>query len=448
MLLVVIDTARADKFGCLGDTRGLTPAIDALAQSGAVFEQASANAPWTLPSTASLLTSQHPPEHGAGGYVDLRPPEQGGQGVAFRRLPQAALTLAEVLAERGWRTGAVVNVDFLDRDFGLTQGVQDLDARWYGTNREVRSATETTDKALEWIEEQDGAPFFLLAHYFDAHAVYDPPNEFRARFANPVDRSNSNFVFGTRAHMNQLRGGRLELDPNLIERAERLYEAELAYIDQQVGRLLDGLRAAGLMDNTLVVLTADHGEEFLEHGGFEHGHTLYEELLHVPLIFSWPGHVPAGVRVNDPQGLVDVAPTICDYMELDAPDVFMGSSLRAGLEGATFASGPILAHGNFWGEPLTSLRSGPWKMIQTPLADGSLQSELYNLIGDPQETLDLAELRPLILERMQLELQVTRARFQAKAHGREVELDEETRRRLDALGYMGEGERPASGDSQ
>jgi len=439
VLLVVIDTARADKLGSYGHDGGLTPRIDELAASGARFERAAAHAPWTLPSTASLLTSLHPQEHGAGGSLDLSPLAEGQPPIiGFRALPEDVDTVTEVFRDAGWRTGAVVNVDFLDEGFGLTQGIDDVDARWYESNAEVRSATETTDQALAWLAERAdaGEPFFLLAHYFDAHAVYAPPDEYRRAFAAPQDRESDSFVFGTRAHMLMLRSARLELEPAILERAERLYEAELAYVDAEVGRLVDGLDALGLGGDTIVVLTADHGEEFLDHGGFEHGHTLYDELVRVPLIVRLPGLVSPGTVIESSAGLVDVAPTVCELAGIASPPAFAGHSLAPALRGEAQPSRPLLAHGNFWGEPLTSWTSGRWKLIVTPSASDE-RVELYDLVADPLERNDLASSDPERVQALRAELAAVTAHLAARAGGEAVQLDEAMRRRLQALGYLG-----------
>jgi choline-sulfatase len=443
VLLIVIDTARADKFGCYGHEGGLTPRIDTLAAEGVLFENAAAHAPWTLPSTASLLSSLHPQEHGAGGFLDLGPLAEGAAPVvAFRGLAPEVETVTEAFHDDGWRTGAIVNVDFLDREFGLTQGVDDLDAAWYESNQQVRSATQTTDLALEWLTERGDEPFFLLTHYFDAHAVYAPPAEFRSRFAAPPDRQDPGFVFGTRQHMLLLRAGKLELDPPLIERAERLYEAELAYVDAQVGRLLDGLQRLGIEDDTLVVLTADHGEEFLDHGGFEHGHTLYDELTRVPLVLRLPGHLPPGRAVPGVAALVDVAPTLCELAGIETPSSFVGRSLTDALHGGDLTARPILAHGNFWGQPLVSWRSGRWKLILNPQHPGENEGaeprvELYDLDADPAEREDLASREPQRVKLLRAEYEEVRAHLVNRARGAPVELNEEGRRRLQALGYLG-----------
>jgi len=448
VLLVVIDTARADKFGCYGHPGGLTPRIDELATQGVLFEDSAAHAPWTLPSTASLLTSLHPQQHGAGGYLDLAPLEAGGAPqVRFRGLADEVETVTEAFQRGGWRTGAIVNVDFLDQEFGLTQGVHDLDAAWYESNTEVRSATTTTDLALQWLDERGDEPFFLLAHYFDAHAVYEPPEEYRQRFAAPQDRGSTNFVFGTRQHMLLLRAGQLDLEPALIERAERLYEAELAYVDAEVGRLIDGLEQAGLAEDTLVVLTADHGEEFLDHGGFEHGHTLYDELIRVPLVMRLSGHLTPGTVVGGTTPLVDVAPTLCDLAGLEVPVSFSGRSLLPAMRGEAPPQRPVLAHGNFWGQPLVSWRSGRWKLILDPRGGQGERVELYDLEADPGERTDLAPAQPERVAALLAEYRSVEALLEARAEGRPVELDEAGKRRLQALGYMGSEELEEAADA-
>jgi len=444
VLLVISDTTRADELGCYGSRYGTTPRLDALAAGGTRFAHASAHAPWTLPSTASLLTSLLPEQHGADGFIDMAAVKRGAPATpAFHGLDESIDTVAEAFRAGGYDTGAVVNVSFLDRQFGLTQGFDHVDAKWFGSNTEVRGARETTDAALAWLDARDGdGPFFLLVHYFDPHAVYAPPPEFRKRFAAPVDRESESFVFGTREHMMLLRAGRLELDPPLLDRAHHLYRGEIAYVDEQVGRLVDSLDERGLGSSTLVVVTADHGEEFLDHGGFEHGHTLYEELVHVPLIFWRPGLVEPGRVVEETTGLIDVAPTLCELAGVAPPERFVGRSLAGALRGDAAHERPILAHGNFWGPPLSSWRSGSWKLIRTPLEEGGERIELYDLATDPTERANRAEVRPEVVERLREELLLTSEQLQALAEGREVELSEEALKRLQALGYAGgeEGE--------
>lgn len=423
VLLVIADTLRADKLGCYGNETALTPFLDAFADESVLFEHASSHAPWTLPSTASLLTSLYPQQHGAGGRLG-----------AFTRLDPSVRTLASVLADAGYRTASIVNVAFLGETFGLTAGFQHVDAKYYETNREVRTAEETTDAALAWLGEHADEPFFLLVHYFDAHAVYDPPQPFRRRFAAPEDRENDEFVFGTREQMVRLRMGQLELEPQLIQRAEHLYDGEIAYMDGQIGRLLDGLGGLGLAESTVTVFTSDHGEEFLDHGGFEHGHSLYRELTDVPLIVRQgtrfePRRVPAPVRH------IDVAPTVCELVGLSTPPAFMGTPLTPALEGRAGEGRDALAHGNFWGPPLASLRSGEHKLIVG--ADGETL-ELYRWTADSREQHDLAPEAATVAGSLHEQLD---ARVRALDAGERIDADvpQALRAELQALGY-------ASGD--
>ena len=226
VLMVVIDTARADKFGSYGHSGGLTPRMDELAAQGATFERAVAHAPWTLPSTASLLSSLHPQEHGAGGFLDLEKLERGdSSGIGFRPLPDSVQTVTESFRASGWRTGAIVNVDFLDEGFGLTQGIDDLDARWYESNQEVRSATQTTDKALDWLDDHADEPFFLLTHYFDAHDPY------------------------------LWHGPHPGLDP---ENRKHRYLSELMFLDHWVGKLIAALPDGGRDTGIFVFAATSH----------------------------------------------------------------------------------------------------------------------------------------------------------------------------------------------
>lgn len=427
VLLILSDTTRADRIGCYGNERGLTPAIDGLAADGVRFDAAYSHAPWTLPSTASLLTSLHPTEHGAGGKV----PE-------FTGLDAGVETVVEVFRDAGWRTGAVVNVDFLASSFGLAQGFEWVDEQWFPSNSKVRRATPTTDAAIEWLSAREGEPFFLLVHYFDPHAVYDPPVDYRRRFASPEDRETEEFVFGTRRDMMALRQGQLELDAGTIARAASLYDGEVAYTDAEIGRLLEHLGRSGRDEETIVVFTADHGEEFLDHGGFEHGHSMFDELLRVPLIARWPDG-PRGRVVEEIVRHIDVAPTLCRLAGLPVPDSFAGASL---LE--VRGDRPVLAHGNFWGEPRTALVSGGYKLI----VDAQQRGALFDLSADPRERKNLVLEEPDVVQRMQGELRDMETRLRAAAAGERVELTPEVEEMMRSIGYLGDEDAaaPREGD--
>ena len=442
VLLVLADTLRADKLGSYGNSLGLTPYIDRLADESVVFENATAHAPWTLPSTASLLTSLYPQQHGAGGRIP-----------SFTGLHPSVETLPERFGEAGYATHAIVNVAFLGESFGVTRGFESLDIRSYSNNIEVRSADETTSAALAWLdalETRAQKPFFLLVHYFDVHAVYAPPQPFRGQFAAPADRESDDFVFGTRQHMIALRQGLLALDPQIIARAEKLYDGEVAYMDSQIGRLLDGLDARGHGENTITVFTTDHGEEFLDHGGFEHGHTLYRELTDVPLLFCVPPELGGGAagRRPHPVGHIDVAPTLCELTGLEPAAAYMGESLVPLLtadaeSGERFAERVLFAHGDFWDAPLSSARVGEFKVIVPagPERDGAAApAELYRWQSDPREVEDLANREPEVVEELEEvieELEAAARRFDGVDKANKVELGEAVRDHLESLGYGG-----------
>lgn len=421
VVLIVIDTLRYDRLGCYGSELGATPRIDAFAKNAVLFEHAYSHAPWTLPSTASLLTSLYPPQHGAGGWLPR-----------FHRLPERVRTVAECFRDAGYATAEVVNVDFLTKSFGMTQGFEYVDFKAYPSNLQVRPARLTTATAAKWLRARGPEPFFLMVHYFDPHLVYAPPAEFRRKFAAEQDRESDKWVFGTRRQIIAYRRGKIKFKPETIRRAERLYDAEVAYTDQEVGRLLDLLGELGLGDSTVVALTADHGEEFLDHGGFEHGHTLYNELVHVPLIIR---NGSAARRVAQVVAHVDVAPTLCALAGVKADPAFVGRDLRGLIDGGTLPDRPIVFEGNFWGKPLLGWLKGGYKLIRR--ADKTV--ELYSLEQDPRELNDLAHTNADLAARMTADMALAFKRMAAgpAASNPGVSLTHQEMERLKALGYAG-----------
>jgi arylsulfatase A-like enzyme len=420
VLLIAVDTLRADKLGCYGSELGATPRLDALAADSVVFEQAYAHSPWTLPSFASLFTSLYPPQHGAGGYLQH-----------FTKLGEEQLTLAELYRDAGYETAAVVNVDFLTRSFGTTQGFEHVDFEVYPDNVRVRPADRTTDAALAWLRGPRTRPFLLLVHYFDPHTIYAPPAGYRERFAAPADREPGGWTFGTRAQIVAERNGRVTFDEATIRRAERLYNGEVAHTDHEVGRLLDGLREAGLAEDTIVLFTADHGEEFWDHGGFEHGHTMYEELLHVPLLISWPGSLAPGA-VPATVGHVDVAPTLCDLSGVVPDPGFAGRSLAPYFANPAEPGRPMLHVGNFWGPPMVAWRQGTHKLIVYP----DQRVELYDVTSDPEERSDLAGSDPRRVDSMREDLDLAWRSMEEPVLDDTLRLTPEQEERLRSLGYL------------
>ncbi len=427
VLLVLIDTLRADKLGCYGSSGDLTPRIDRFAEQGFVFEKAFSHAPWTLPSVSSLLTSTYPCRHGAGARL--------GNAFRFTGVSREVRTLAECFGDQGYDTGAIVNVLFLDPKFGVARGFEHYDYLPPSRDqRQQRVAKQVTDLAIRWIEGRSASssrPFFLMVHYFDPHLTYDPPAEFRRRFALQTDHERDDGLFGSESDMVAFRRGEILPASLPLTRLRRLYEAEIAYTDREVGRLLDAVSDQRLEASTVVAITADHGEEFLDHGEFEHGHTVYDELIHVPLIFRDPGIVAPG-RSRVAVGHVDVAPTLCRLAGVRPEDTFQGHGLSPHLFGEAPLPRSILSQGNMWGPSLTSWRADGFKLIEKP---GGF--ELYDVVRDPRGRVDLARKAAARgrLDRMKKDLAQAVKLIQG-AGGLRVDLTENDKRILKGLGYV------------
>jgi arylsulfatase A-like enzyme len=411
-IVLLIDTCRADEVGST-----VTPNLVELAQTATTFPRATSPAPWTLPAVASLLTSTYPTVHGAAG----RYPEFGAlRGVR---------TGAEVLADAGVRTAAIVNCPFLDPALGLGRGFDRFD--YYAEHGpEIRTAAETLDGALAWLRGVGGERFFLFVHLFDAHMDFDPPEPWRSRFLEGEPRP----LEGPFAGVTRWR--RSGAPPEVRRYARALYRAELAAVDDAIGRFVDALAADGLLDEIALVVTADHGEEFWEHGQFEHGHTLYEELIRVPLLVRAPGRGDVreiGARV----GLVDVLPTLCDLLGVAPPAGFEGRSLVPLLEGKrspgeTEAYSEAILYGPEW-KAITGER---WKLVRRE-DDGSIA--LFDLEADPGETRNLAESDAARVRAMEARLDDWIRRCEARAESvpaaAVVDMDAEVMSRLRTLGY-------------
>jgi len=405
VLLVTLDTTRADHIGCYGRADAGTPALDGLAARGVRFERAYTTVPVTLPAHATLLTGSYPPYHGV------------RDNVLFR-LDDAAETLAETSRRAGHRTAAFLSGVPLSAIFGLDQGFDVYDEAFgSGGNRGrmlERPADRTVAAALEWfagVGADEG--FFLWVHLFDPHLPLTPPPEFARRFP------------------------------------ERPYQAEISFADAEVGRLLEALQAAGRLEDTLVCVTADHGEGLGEHREGTHGNLLYDGTLRIPLLLAGPG-VPAAVEVSAAVSLVDVAPTLVELAGIEDGGAY---SLRGGLSLAglwrdpgTFPDRdlyfetyyPRIHHG--WSE-LVGIANGDWKYVEaprTPGADDGPRAELFLVTDDPAEANDQAGKRSDLTSELAERLGILRAALNATALAvdlrapTEVELAD-----FAALGYGG-----------
>ncbi len=455
VLLVTVDTLRADHLGCYGYRRPTSPHIDRLASEGALFERAVTSLPRTTQSIASILTGRYPKGHGARGL--------------FSTLPAANLTLAEVLKGEGYATAAVVSNLFLRPGQGFEQGFEHYEnppGRWDGD-----SAIDVTRAALTWLRGRpSGRPFFLWVHYLDPHWTYQPAPPFDRAFDSTFDHP---FTLYEDLATGRLTKGQVifanPLSPRQVEHVVALYDGEIAQADAAIGQLLD--EAAPLARGPLlVVLTSDHGESLGEHGyHFAHGEYLYEPGLRVPLLLRLPGRIPAGLRTDALVQNVDVAPTILSLLDIDrlqsvdghplllpaAPGAARAVVGAAQVEGSALRPAPgralVFAESDFqlihranrryyipgpagkW----SAASDGRYKLIHIPIPGGET-IELYDLETDPGETRNLegsatsAGIRARLLRALRQFVDYDRGAGAPPS----PEPDPEQRERLRSLGYI------------
>jgi arylsulfatase A-like enzyme len=424
IVLISIDSLRADHLGCYGYGRETSPAIDALAREGVLFENAVAQAPWTLPSHASLLTSLYARTHQA---TDAK-----------LRLPAEPATLAGELREAGYSTRAVVGGTFMQARFGLDRGFDvydDTQARVSHQRSHAAVTSPTThERALELL---NGAPepFFLFVHYWDVHYDYLPPPPYDTKFDPDYAGSVSaqSFMKNEAIHAG--------MDPRDLAHIVALYDGEIAWVDHHIDLLLDALSRRGLDERTIVVLTADHGDEFFEHGEKGHMHSLYQELLHVPLLVRLPGLV-AGRRVTERVELIDVMPTLLEAAGRPVPDGLHGRSLLPLVQGGTRLARPAFAettkarkskHAEEEKLEAWCVYDGAHKLIT--FTEDRHPPELYDLDADPAEQANLVG--RLAADPLREQLHTWRERVTSGAAVENEGVDEDTMRTLRSLGYVG-----------
>ena len=459
VVLVSIDTLRADHLGAYGRTPSITPAMDRVAREGAVFARGLAASPWTMPSVASLLTGLPVTRHGAG--LPL------GAGMTFRRssLDAGFTTIAERFAAAGYRTRAIVTNSFAGAEFGMAQGFQEFKnpfdtAMGAGMMRDLPltrlivnlvppakwgdyRASGATNQALAWLAEADDTPLFLWVHYIDPHTPYqaDPELLDPAVLSEmmhqqlPEVREDGTVIGPVFVGTDLVRSGMLWLGPRDRQRLQDYYAGEVGYLDKHVGRLFDALRERSGKRPVVAALTADHGEEFWDHGHFEHGHDYYREVTWVPLVLWGPGAVPGGRTVTSVVGLVDVAPTLLDLAGLPAaaaaaPDE--GRSLVPMWAGGAFTALPRFCGGNLYGLPAVLVEDGPWRSILR--ANGA--QELYDVTRDPQERNNLAFQQPEVAGRHRRVLEPQLAALLHTDTKQKREMSPEELEALRALGYL------------
>jgi len=415
IILITLDTIRADRMGFLGSKAGLTPNLDSLARQAVVFSRAYAHVPLTTPSHATILTGTYPQfSH----IADL------GDALA-KEIP----FLPDVLHQRGYTTAAFVGSQVLDPKSvaipGFGRGFDTYDAGFH--SREVgEDRYETVERrgqvvvshAVAWLSEHPHGPFFLWVHLYDAHEPYDPPAPFKAQYSTAP------------------------------------YDGEIAYVDFAVGNLFKALRKEGCYEGSLIAIVADHGEAFGEHGEQSHGFFLYDETIHVPLLLKLPEERLAGTRIDARVGLVDIAPTVLSEVKVVVPPEMQGSPLQnlmehrsrggrntvssaadAGAERPQYSETdyPFRAFG--W-SPLRALRAGRYLYVDAP------QPELYDQIVDPQELHNLANSSKAVLDTLASQLEKFHQRT-TSATTNQSHMTIDQAEQLRALGYISSGASPS-----
>jgi arylsulfatase A-like enzyme len=414
VILIVLDTTRADRLGIYGNPRRVSPEIDRFAGESVRYSRAWSTASWTLPAHASLLTGLYPASHGA----MIRPHTDGDSlGDNPPYLPSAALTLAELLSEAGYRTGAFAAAGWLDPQFGLLQGYEIQDAQ----NFRKMGADEITDRASAWLETiPRDEPVHLLVNYFDPHDPYAPPPGFdlfpgaRGPLPKPTVGADGASTLSAEARA------------ALLAR----YDGEILFMDHHVGRLFRALRALDRYDSSLIVVTADHGELFGEHGAQGHGAWLWEEVLRIPLVVRFPGGRGGGAVLDDPTSLVDVLPLVAAEVEIALPEPLGPAPGPGRLVLATEYPAPVFRKLGIPDREVTAGIRWPWKLI---VAGG--EGELYRLDSGPGDEGPLHD--PELVAAVREEMDAIQAELQPLPPDPDPHaMSPEARARLKALGYL------------
>ena len=417
IVLVTVDTLRADRLGCYGYFRDTSPNLDRLAAEGILFTGALTPMATTLPAHVSLMTSLYPTQHGVrGNFEHLGRSLDTGAGIG---------TLAEMLRAEGWRTAAFVAATPLKRDSGIAAGFEVFDQ----PARESRRAGVVVERALDWLDREAERPFLLWLHLWDPHHPYAPPPEFARAFAGRDDIA---------SWMRER--GFAGLDDPDVRRQNNDYDDEIRYVDSRIAVLLDGLRARGLYDEATLVVTSDHGEGLGQHGWLRHGR-IYQEQLRVPLIMRFPSRLGLNGRRHDGvASLIDVLPTLVGRLDLPIAD-----ERRRRLEGIDLLDRAERSRRLVFAERVSrsrapwedgdkfALTDGRWKYFH--LSEGP--DQLFDLAADPHELENVIDRHPEVTARMRARIEELLAELAHSAVDLAGDgLSDERRRELESLGYV------------
>ena len=427
LLVISIDTLRADHLKCYGYNRDTSPHLDRLAQQGVLFESLTSASSWTVPSHMSMFTSLYPSVHGV--------------QTVHNNLGEGVPTLARCLAERGYLTAAFVTEPALDHRFGFNHGFQLYDdvtdemrgawifdpkkgaTIWAGRNPPI------TDLGTKWLQKHSQEKFFLFLHYFDCHSDYLPPSPFDKKFDPDYKGPEDGCNIPLRAQLDNPK-----ISVRDLAHMVALYDGGIAYTDEHVGKILQLLQDLRLSEKTLVIVLSDHGEAFLEHGLIYHGNSLYEEALEAPLIMRLPGVIPAGKRVAGNVSHVDLMPTALGLLHLASPPQIQGIDLSPMiLSDQPVPERLIFSELAEFGFNLTAVRWGHRKLLGTP---GTIAgARLEEIVGGREKVIADAELEKACPEAALRALTYGPPAMLAAQAGKANGPDAELIRRLKSLGY-------------
>lgn len=418
LVIVMVDTLRADHLEFLGNQRHVAPHLSELASQSVVLLNHYAHASRTGPSVASLMTGLHPPSHGVVNPLT--------SFVAKGVLMAEVTTLAEILHHAGYECRGIVTNPNVGERFGFSQGFDSYDYI------DILTAEEVNRHAEALLKNTTG-PFFLYLHYIDPHSPYRAPPAYRDRW---VDSAYTGVFDGSHDQLDEVVAGVLDMNEQDKAHLEALYDQEIAYFDDHLGALLELLERRGLAENTLLVVVADHGEEFGDHGSALHGYTLYEEQLHVPCLLSDPRRAEPR-RIESVTRNIDLAPTLLAQLGVSSDEPFQGKDLSPLLDGGFFEDSlPVYAQSSLRAVRIVQARSyhaDGWKYIAHTLPE--TREELFDLRADPSEERNLILEEPARARQMRQGLE---AMFKAMpvVEGGLVQLTPEERRQLKSLGYL------------
>lgn len=427
VLVYLIDTLRADHLKSFNrDTRVRTPGLDALVASGAaVFTSAHTQENWTKPSVATLLSSLFPWEHNATTTEAV--------------VPSSVQMLPELLSERGYYTGAFIANGYVSDKFGFKQG-WDTYRNYIREGRYSRAEFLAAD-VLEWLDKRPEKPFFLYVHAIDPHVPYKPTGEFLSLYDPEPYKGVVNFQ-GDNELLEKIKIGDIRLNARDKVHLEALYDSEISYHDLHFRSILQALEKRKLEEDTMVVVVADHGEEFWDHGSVGHGHSVYEELLRIPMVVRVPGVLTGPMSIDTSAGLVDVMPTVLEALGEPLPEGLSGQSLMGELVGREQSAPRVVVSGFMDGWRTAVIDRV--KLIQRT----ERRVMVHDLVSDPHEQTDVMSARPITTRYLRGQLGLVLADSQAlegdgkKPHrGQKTTIDAETEAQLRALGYVGTSRR-------